>query len=63
MTSFSGHVGSFRSKLEFPDNQWEIHYGAAVIATGAVEYQPTEYLYGATSPGDDPGGDGEPPGG
>jgi heterodisulfide reductase subunit A-like polyferredoxin len=46
MTSFSGHVGSFRSKLEFPDNQWEIHYGAAVIATGAVEYQPTEYLYG-----------------
>jgi heterodisulfide reductase subunit A-like polyferredoxin len=47
MTSFSGHVGSFRSQLEFPDNQWEIHYGAAVIATGAVEYQPTEYLYGA----------------
>jgi heterodisulfide reductase subunit A-like polyferredoxin len=46
MTSFSGHVGSFRSQLEFPDNQWEIHYGAAVIATGAVEYQPTEYLYG-----------------
>jgi heterodisulfide reductase subunit A-like polyferredoxin len=46
MTSFSGHVGSFRSRLEFPDNQWEIHYGAAVIATGAVEYKPTEYLYG-----------------
>ena len=46
MTSFSGHVGSFRSKLEFPDNQWEIHYGAVVIATGAVEYRPTEYLYG-----------------
>ena len=46
MTSFSGHVGSFRSKLEFPDNQWEIHYGAAVIATGAQEYKPTEYLYG-----------------
>ena len=46
MTSFSGHVGSFRSKLEFPDNQWEIHYGAVVIATGAQEYKPTEYLYG-----------------
>jgi heterodisulfide reductase subunit A-like polyferredoxin len=46
MTSFSGHVGSFSSRLSFPDNKWEIHYGAAVIATGAVEYQPTEYLYG-----------------
>jgi heterodisulfide reductase subunit A-like polyferredoxin len=46
MTSFSGHVGNFRSRLEFPDGQWEIHYGAAVIATGAVEYKPTEYLYG-----------------
>jgi heterodisulfide reductase subunit A-like polyferredoxin len=46
MTSFSGHVGNFRSRLEFPDGQWEIHYGAAVIATGAQEYQPTEYLYG-----------------
>ena len=46
MTSFSGHVGSFRSRLSVPDNKWEIHYGAVVIATGAVEYQPTEYLYG-----------------
>jgi len=46
MTSFSGHVGNFRSRLEFPQNQWEIDYGAAVIATGAQQYQPTEYLYG-----------------
>jgi heterodisulfide reductase subunit A-like polyferredoxin len=46
MTSFSGHVGNFRSRLEFPQDQWEIDYGAAVIATGAQEYQPTEYLYG-----------------
>jgi heterodisulfide reductase subunit A-like polyferredoxin/uncharacterized protein with ACT and thioredoxin-like domain len=46
MTSFSGHVGNFRSRLEFPQDQWEIHYGAAVIATGAQEYKPTEYLYG-----------------
>jgi len=46
MTSFSGHVGNFRSRLEFPQDQWEIHYGAAIIATGAQEYQPTEYLYG-----------------
>ncbi len=46
MTSFSGHVGSFVSKLESPQDQWEIHYGAVVIATGAQEYKPAEYLYG-----------------
>ena len=34
MTNFSGHVGRFRSTLGFPDNQQEIDYGAAVIATG-----------------------------
>ncbi len=44
--SVSGHVGNFRSKLESPNEQWEIFYGAAVIATGAMEYRPTEYLYG-----------------
>jgi heterodisulfide reductase subunit A-like polyferredoxin len=46
ITSFSGHVGNFRSKLESPNEKWEIFYGAAVIATGATEYRPTEYLYG-----------------
>jgi heterodisulfide reductase subunit A-like polyferredoxin len=46
MISFSGHVGNFRSKLESPTEQWEIFYGAAVIAMGGVEYRPREYLYG-----------------
>jgi heterodisulfide reductase subunit A-like polyferredoxin len=49
MTSFTGHVGNFRSRLEFPEDKWEIQYGAAVIASGALEYKPTEYLYGADS--------------
>jgi heterodisulfide reductase subunit A-like polyferredoxin len=47
ITSFAGHVGNFRSKLESPGEQTEILYGAVVIATGAMEYRPTEYLYGA----------------
>jgi heterodisulfide reductase subunit A-like polyferredoxin len=46
MISFAGHVGNFRSKLESPTEKWEIFYGAAVIALGAVEYRPREYLYG-----------------
>jgi len=44
--TFSGHVGSFRSILTGPDGEQEIDYGAAIIATGGVEYRPTEYLYG-----------------
>jgi heterodisulfide reductase subunit A-like polyferredoxin len=49
MTSFGGHVGNFHSGLEFPQDKWEIGFGAAVIASGAVEYKPTEYLYGEDS--------------
>lgn len=44
--SYSGHIGKFRSTLEGPEGRSEIDYGAAVIATGGQEYQPTEYHYG-----------------
>jgi heterodisulfide reductase subunit A-like polyferredoxin len=46
VTSFSGHVGNFRSRLELPQEEWDIQYGACIIATGAMEYRPSEYLYG-----------------
>jgi heterodisulfide reductase subunit A-like polyferredoxin len=46
VTSFSGHIGKFRSILEYPDEKRELEYGVLVIATGGVEYKPTEYLYG-----------------
>jgi heterodisulfide reductase subunit A-like polyferredoxin len=42
----SGHIGKFHSTLESAAGRREVEYGAAVIATGAVEYQPEEYLYG-----------------
>ncbi len=44
----SGHVGHFSGKIM----NWnggeprEVEFGAAIIATGAVESKPTEYLYG-----------------
>jgi heterodisulfide reductase subunit A-like polyferredoxin len=46
VTSFSGHIGKFRSTLEYPGEKRELEYGAAVVATGGMEYKPTEYLYG-----------------
>jgi heterodisulfide reductase subunit A-like polyferredoxin len=42
----SGHIGKFHSTLESPGARREVDYGAVVIATGGMEYQPQEYLYG-----------------
>ena len=46
-SDLSGHVGHFSGKITNGDGgSTEIEFGAAVIATGAVESKPTEYLYG-----------------
>ena len=45
---FSGYQGNFQTELVVgPDRTpMTIDHGVIVVATGAVEYQPTEYLYG-----------------
>lgn len=46
-TDLSGHVGHFKGMVRNGDGDpKEIEFGAAVIATGAVESKPKEYLYG-----------------
>jgi heterodisulfide reductase subunit A2 len=42
----AGYVGNFTSKLKWHGRMREIRHGAVIIATGAEEYKPTEYLYG-----------------
>ncbi len=42
----SGHIGKFHSTLKLPDGKREVDFGAVVVATGGMEYQPQEYLYG-----------------
>ncbi len=42
----TGYVGNFVTKIESDRGPVEIKHGAAVIAIGAEEYKPTEYLYG-----------------
>jgi heterodisulfide reductase subunit A len=42
----SGYVGNFITKVKSEGMIREIYHGAAVIATGAQEYKPVEYLYG-----------------
>ncbi len=43
---FSGHVGSFHTRVLAGREEVEIDHGVVIVATGGVEYQPTQYLYG-----------------
>jgi len=42
----SGYVGNFTTKVTTEGRAVEIRHGITIIATGADEYKPTEYLYG-----------------
>jgi heterodisulfide reductase subunit A len=46
ITDAAGYVGNFVTKIKSERGLTEIKHGAAVIATGAEVYKPTEYLYG-----------------
>jgi len=46
ITEATGYVGNFITRVKSDIGSTEIKHGAAVIATGAQEYKPTEYLYG-----------------
>ena len=42
-----GFVGNFKTMIkQHDDKEKEIEHGVVIVATGAVEYEPTEYLYG-----------------
>jgi heterodisulfide reductase subunit A len=42
----TGYVGNFLTRVTSERGETAIEHGAAVIAVGAEEYRPTEYLYG-----------------
>jgi heterodisulfide reductase subunit A len=46
ITEASGYVGNFVTKVTSEGRVQEIRHGITIIATGAEEYKPTEYLYG-----------------
>lgn len=46
ITHVSGYVGNFVSRVKSNGRIRNIEHGAAIIATGADEYKPSEYLYG-----------------
>jgi heterodisulfide reductase subunit A len=46
ITEATGYVGNFVTRLKSERGVTEIKHGATIIAVGAEEYKPTEYLYG-----------------
>jgi heterodisulfide reductase subunit A len=46
LTKVEGFVGNFKSTFESGNISGTLEHGIAVIATGAYEYKPKEYLYG-----------------
>ena len=46
ITEATGYIGNFVTRVKSSKGLSEIKHGAAVIAIGADEYKPTEYLYG-----------------
>ncbi len=42
----SGYIGNFETKIKIKNKEKTIKHGACVIAIGAEEYKPKEYLYG-----------------
>ncbi|MEJ2023983.1 MAG: FAD-dependent oxidoreductase, partial [Deltaproteobacteria bacterium] len=46
VNSASGFVGNFETTISQNDAEETIEHGAVVVAVGAEEYQPTEYLFG-----------------
>jgi len=46
ITHVDGYVGNFTTTVKSKGRTRTIKHGAAIIATGAAEYRPTEYLYG-----------------
>jgi len=48
LVDFGGHVGRFTATVESDGRRHELVAGAVIVATGGVEYEPREYLYGQT---------------
>ena len=46
ITDVKGFVGNFETTIEHGSEQEQITHGVAVVATGAKEHKPDEYLYG-----------------
>jgi len=49
VSDIKGYIGNFKTILKASDGEREIEHGVVIIATGAGEHKPMEYLYGTDS--------------
>jgi heterodisulfide reductase subunit A len=47
VTNVEGYVGNFKSTITQGNDEKVIEHGIVIVATGAQEYKPEEYLYGS----------------
>jgi len=46
ISDIEGYIGNFKTTLNCGGERKEVNHGVVIVATGALEYRPTEYLYG-----------------
>jgi heterodisulfide reductase subunit A len=46
ITNIDGYVGNFKTTFLSSGRKEQVDHGVIIVATGATEYKPTEYLYG-----------------
>lgn len=46
IVKIDGSVGNFSTEFKSNDNVHTVNHGVVIVATGAKDYNPTEYLYG-----------------
>ncbi|MFH1717883.1 MAG: FAD-dependent oxidoreductase [Planctomycetota bacterium] len=47
VSEVEGSVGNFKSTIKHNGDGTQVGHGIVIVATGAEEYEPTEYLYGS----------------
>jgi heterodisulfide reductase subunit A len=48
ISAVEGSVGNFKSTIQHNGDGKQVSHGVVIVATGAEQYEPTEYLYGKT---------------
>ncbi len=49
VSAAEGSVGNFKSTIKQNGDEKQVSHGVVIVATGAEQYEPTEYLYGKNS--------------
>jgi len=47
VSHIKGYIGNFKTTITSNGSEKEVEHGVVIVATGAVEYRPSEYLYGS----------------